>query len=469
MTKTIKGAGILTFFFLLALVLLYLFVPHGGGDVEKEIGENLSPFTIIPFVLILLGIAIIPLAAPHMWESNRNKGIFAAICGIPILAYFIFAVPDGAHALLSLSHEYFSFIMLLAALFTISGGIFLEGDLKATPRTNTIFLAIGAVIASFIGTTGAAMLLIRPVLRTNSERKHTTHTFIFLIFIVANIGGLLTPLGDPPLFLGFLRGVPFSWTFNLWMEWIVANAILLTIYYIWDSVAYKKETVSDIRRDSIEVQPLRIRGLANFILLGGVIASIVLLKGEHLQWFREPAMFTLALISYLMDKKQEAKRPTPAYKSPRERNQFTFHAIIEVGVLFAGIFVTMLPALCLLKAHGSEFGVTEPWQFFWMTGVLSSFLDNAPTYMTYFSLGQGLDLCGSMECVAGVPVEILKAISCGAVFMGANTYIGNAPNFMVKSIVDEAGVKMPSFGGYMLYSFGILVPIFILLTFIFFV
>jgi Na+/H+ antiporter NhaD/arsenite permease-like protein len=469
MSKVYRGAAAAAGCFILIMLCLILFLPHEAGDIEAAIGAKLSFLTVIPFGAILLAIAVLPLAVPHFWESNLNKGVVAALCGLPIFIYFVAGVDHGGAALLNLAHEYYSFIILLAALFTISGGIFLEGDIKATPRVNVAFLGLGGILASFIGTTGAAMLLVRPLLRTNSERHHVKHIFIFFIFIVANIGGSLTPLGDPPLFLGFLRGVPFLWTFNLWPQWLLTTTIVLTVFYVWDTLAYRHETKADLALDQTQIQPLRIRGKVNFLFLALVLASILCLK-DNLAWFREPVMVLLAIVSYLLDATKTAAGQT---QTPREMNKFTFAAIIEVGVLFAGIFVTMLPAICLLKAKGATFGVDQPWQFFWLSGGLSSFLDNAPTYVTYMSLGQGLaqglNLCAQAgSCVAGVPAAILAAVSCGSVFMGANTYIGNAPNFMVKSIVDEAGVKMPSFFGYMAYSVGILVPVFLIDTFIFF-
>jgi len=457
---------------ILAIILLFFHFAavHGETDIETLIGHDLAPLTIAPFVLILLGIAILPLIREHWWESNRNKAILAVVCAAPIFVYFIGFVEHGASALVLMAHEYYAFIILLAALFTITGGIHLEGDLKATPEVNTGFLLAGGLLASFIGTTGAAMLLIRPLLRTNQERRNTRHIFIFFIFIVANIGGSLLPIGDPPLFLGFLRGVPFFWTLGLWKEWMTAIAILLVIFYVWDKRAYAGETRLDRSRDEKQTQPLRIHGKINFLFLFGVIAAVVFLNGDF-QTMREPVLVLLAIASFLIDSVSASNRKNPDLKTPRERNHFTFHAINEVAILFAGIFVTMLPAICLLKAHGAEFGVTEPWQFFWLTGILSSFLDNAPTYVTFMSLGQGLGLCSgsAMECVAqtGVPASILVAISLGAVYMGANTYIGNAPNFMVKAIVDEAGVKMPSFFGYMAYSVGILIPVFTVIMMIF--
>ena len=478
MKSTMRAVFLLLTGFGALMVLLWLLVLE-EELLEVTIGRSLSPWWGMPFGAMLLVIALVPLMAADWWQSNLNKGMVAAGCGAPVLLYFLFAVPGGPQALVNLVHEYYSFLILLAALYTISGGIRLDGDLRATPATNTSFLALGGLMASFVGTTGAAMLLIRPVLRTNQERRHTRHIFVFFIFIVANLGGLLTPLGDPPLFLGFLRGVPFSWTFSLWKEWLLSLALLLAVFYAWDSLAFRKETIADRIRDAHRLEPLSIRGGVNFIFLLGIIVCLVVFKG-HLQWFREPIMVLLAIASYLIDRRHDEKRYARRIigPSPRTANRFTFHPMIEVGVLFAGIFVTMLPAICLLKAHGGELGVTEPWQFFWLAGGLSSFLDNAPTYVTYFSLAQGLsmdkNLCGMAghlgACVAGtgIPMKILAALSCGAVMMGANTYIGNAPNFMVKSIVEEARVKMPSFIGYMGYSIGILIPLFLLLTLIFF-
>jgi Na+/H+ antiporter NhaD/arsenite permease-like protein len=332
----------------------------------------------------------------------------------------------------------------------ISGGIRLRGDLVATPLTNTTFLALGAMLASLIGTTGASMLLIRPLLQTNQERRRVTHTVIFFIFLVSNIGGMLTPLGDPPLFLGYLEGVPFTWTFRLWRPWALMVGILLLTYFVWDSTQYTREGLTALRRDRTQVEPLRLSGSLNIVWLALVVVAVALLRAP----LREVALVTLAAVSLWQ---------TPA--AIRRANRFTYGPIVEVAVLFFGIFVTMIPALEILRLRGDELGVREPWQFFWAVGVLSSFLDNAPTYMTFLALGQGLRLADE---VVGVPHGILAAISVGAVAMGANTYIGNAPNFMVKSIADEAGVQMPTFLGYMIYSGLVLLPLFAVATLIFF-
>ena len=326
----------------------------------------------------------------------------------------------------------------------------LQGDLVATPLTNTGFLAVGAVLASVVGTTGASMLLIRPLLQTNRERARVKHTVIFFIFIVSNIGGMLTPLGDPPLFLGYLQGVPFTWTFRLWLPWLLMVATLLLLYFVWDSRQYAQERPEAIRRDRARVVPLRVRGGLNALWLVGVVLAVVFLREPA----REVVMLVLMAISL---------RWTP--RDIRRANGFTTYPIVEVAVLFFGIFLTMIPALELLRARGHELGVRQPWQFFWATGALSSFLDNAPTYLAFLALGQSLGLPAD---VVGVPWTILAAISVGAVAMGANTYVGNAPNFMVRSIAEESGIKMPSFFGYMLYSGVVLLPLFAAVTFLFF-
>ena len=404
-------------------------------------------WTVGPFVVMLLAIAVGPLAAPHWWEFNRNKLLVSAVLGAPVLILYLQRRPA---AIVGMAEEYVSFIVLLGGLYVISGGIVLRGDLEATPVINTAFLAVGAVIASFIGTTGASMLLIRALLQTNRERRHVRHTVIFFIFLVSNIGGMLTPLGDPPLFLGYLQGVPFVWTFRLWRQWLFMSGVLLAAYFVWDTRQYARETSAALRRDRTEIEPLRVRGAANLLALALVVLAVAVL---HAPW-REVAIASLAAMSLWR---------TP--RTIRRANSFTAHPMVEVGVLFLGIFVTMIPALELLRARGGELGVREPAQFFWASGVLSSVLDNAPTYLTFLALAQGLALADE---VVGVPHAILAAISVGAVAMGANTYIGNAPNFMVKAIADEAKVRMPSFFGYMAYSGAILVPLFLVTTVLFF-
>ena len=404
-------------------------------------------YTVVPFVAMLLAIALAPLRAPHWWESNRNKLVVSILLGLPIFVMYLGRRPG---ALGAMAEEYVSFIILLAGLYVISGGILLRGDLEATPATNVTFLALGSVLASFIGTTGASMLLIRPLLQTNRERTHVRHTVIFFVFLVSNIGGMLTPLGDPPLFLGYLQGVPFTWTFRLFPHWGFQVLLLLALYFLWDRRQYAREPVGVRRRDRTQVEPLRLSGAFNFVALALVVLAVAFLTAP----WREAAIVLLAALSFWR---------TPS--AIRQANGFTAHPILEVAVLFLGIFLTVIPALELLRLRGGELGVREPWHFFWASGLLSSFLDNAPTYLVFLALGQSLGL--SPEIV-GVPHAILAAISVGAVSMGANSYIGNAPNFMVKSIAEEQGVKMPSFFGYMLYSGGILLPLFVIVTVVFF-
>jgi Na+/H+ antiporter NhaD/arsenite permease-like protein len=412
----------------------------------------MSPFVpavwwTAPFVAMLLCIAVLPLAAPHFWESNLRKLGLSALLGLPLL--ILYAVSHPA-ALVRTAEEYFSFIVLLASLFVVSGGILITGDIEATPRVNTAFLATGAALASVVGTTGASVVLIRPLLSTNQERRHVVHTVVFFIFMVSNTGGCLTPLGDPPLFLGYLRGVPFTWTLRLWPHWLLVNGLLLLIYYLWDRRAYAREPGPAVARDLAQIRPLRMSGLGNVGLLVLVVASVAILASPA----REIAMIVISAISL-----------TTTARTVHESNRFTFHPIAEVAALFAGIFLTMIPALEILHARGASLAVTTPRQFFWATGVLSSFLDNAPTYLTFLAVAQSL---GLRDDVVGVTHEVLAAISAGAVFMGANTYIGNGPNFMVRAIAEERGVRMPSFGGYMLYSGAVLIPCFVLVTVVFF-
>ena len=367
--------------------------------------------------------------------------------------------------------EYVPFITLLFALYVIAGGIVVRGDIRATPIANTIILAIGGVAASIIGTTGAAMVLIRVLLKTNSERKHVVHTVVFFIFIVANIGGTLLPIGDPPLFLGYLRGVHFFWTLNLWKEWAFMLACLLTIYYVWDTWAYRHEEKKDIVRDDTEIVPLHIGGLINFAWVVGVVAAVATLDPAKpfpgTNWF--PPMFLREGIQLSMVALSLLTTPNGV----RKENQFNYVAIGEVACLFIGIFITMQVPIEILKAKGASLGLSEPWHFFWATGILSSFLDNAPTYVVFFETAASPTFPKTGEVVhllggGGLSETLLYAISCGAVFMGANSYICNGPNFMVKSIAEQSGVRMPSFFGYMLYSGAVLIPVFILLTLVFF-
>jgi Na+/H+ antiporter NhaD/arsenite permease-like protein len=398
---------------------------------------------IVPFVLMLAGIAILPLAAPGFWDRNRNKAVFSALLAAPIAMWLWVSTPE---LLIHAAHEYVSFLSLLGSLFVVAGGIHLGGDLRASPRTNTIILGIGALLASLLGTTGASMLLIRLLLRTNSERRHTRHIPFFFILLVSNAGGLLTPLGDPPLFLGFLRGVPFTWTLRLFPIWLLAVGYLLVLFYWIDRRAYAREAATDLAKDAQQFEPLQICGRLNLVWLAAIVLSVFLPSP-----IREAAMMGSAAASLLIGS-----------KTGRNLNGFSFSPIAEVAILFAGIFVTMSPALLLLEQKGPALGLSAPWHFFLVSGALSSVLDNAPTYLTFLTAAQSTSTSlGLTIDVVSVPASLLAAVSAGSVLMGANTYIGNGPNFMVKSIAEASGYRMPSFGRYALMAILILSPVYV--------
>jgi Na+/H+ antiporter NhaD/arsenite permease-like protein len=425
---------------------------------------NFPGWSITPFILMLLSMAVLPMIVADWWNSNRNKFIVSVIASIPVLI-LVFGFHCRPELLVHSMKDYVSFIILLGALFVISGGIHIRGTWAGTPLVNTIFLGVGTVIANLIGTTGASMLLIRPFMRANHHRQRKVHQIIFFIFVVSNTGGLLTPLGDPPLFLGFLRGVPFYWTLKLFPQWAVAVGAILIVFNLFDQYIFNKEDIETPGALTEEVQSHRrihIDGGENFIYLLGVMAAAPL--SSYFGWpkgIQESIMLAMALLSWF-------RTPRMIHKA----NHFHFDPIVEVAALFIGIFVTMIPALEILARKAPEWNLQQPWQFFWMAGGLSSFLDNAPTYLTFAALASGT-VGGSVENLgtllhSGLGVQLLQAVSCGAVFMGANTYIGNGPNLMVRSIAEHAGIRMPSFFGYMVYSITILIPLFLAMTFIFF-
>jgi len=445
----------------------------------QQMGGAMTALNFLPFVFLLFCTAAAPFI-PHVsrwWESMGNKFLLAGVCAAA--GIFLYIRPTGdVWKVLETYLDYFAFLALVGSLFTVSGGIYISGAFAGLPYVNTLFLGLGAVLASLLGTTGASMVLIRPLLRANQMRRYKTHVVIFFIFIVSNCGGLLTPLGDPPLYLGFLRGVPFFWTLRLIPVWSLTLLILLFVFHLIDDRVFDNEE-TNIRGSLIQAikeakQPVQVQGWGNVACLVVILATILLSGywlnpwleghgGAHVvaasKIFQILVMGSLAFLSY--------KTTPPAI---HEENQFGFAPVVEVAALFMGIFGSMIPALTLLEAKGKLLALTHPWQYFWLSGALSSFLDNAPTYLSYAALaaGQsGLSTDHLGELARQAP-QLLAAVSCGSVLMGANSYIGNSPNFMVRAIAEQARVRMPSFGGYMLWSGAVLIPVFILVTFIFF-
>jgi Na+/H+ antiporter NhaD/arsenite permease-like protein len=456
---------------------LAVLAPQAAFAAQSFDGSTLGFAWALPFIGILLSIALFPLLAPHVWEHHQAKislgwGLLVAVP----MALAVGSVPAAGVIAHTALLEYVPFILLLLALFTTAGGILIAGNIHGSPAMNTLLLAIGAFLASFIGTTGASMVMIRPVIRANDNRKHNTHVFVFFIFLVSNIGGALTPLGDPPLFLGFLKGVDFFWTTtHIAAETLFAGGIVLAVFFALDSWIYRREGVV---ADPTPDKRVRLRGLVNVALIGVIIAAILMsaswkpgvaftLLGVEVEWqnlVRDTVFVVVALLSLQLTKAEY-----------REANGFSWGPIKEVAILFAGIFTTMIPVLAMLRA-GPEGAfaplvalVTHPdgsannVAYFWLSGALSSFLDNAPTYLVFFETAGG-----DAQHLMTQGALTLAAISCGAVFMGANSYIGNAPNFMVYAIALGAGVRMPSFFGYMLWSGAVLIPTFILTTLVFF-
>ncbi len=458
---------------------------HHGHGVD---GKDLPLWSIIPFVGILLSIAILPLVFDSHFlvhHGGKMSLAWALIFSVPyLIAFKGQAFYDILHIYLL---DYIPFIILLWGLFTVAGGILVRGTLRGTPLVNTVLLLIGTVIASWVGTTGASMLLIRPLIKANAYRKNKVHLIVFFIFLVSNIGGSLTPLGDPPLFLGFLRGVPFFWTTTaLLPHMLFISAILIVLFFIFDTFMFKRE--GGVVPDDGTNEPIRIDGLFNLVFLLGIVGAVLMsgsvkwgevnILGVHVEWqniTRELLIVLMGVLSLVF---------TPFKGELRQTNEFSWEPIEEVAKVFAGIFITIIPALAILKAgeNGALSGliaaIQEPSHYFWITGILSSFLDNAPTYLTFFNTALGkLHLTEAVvpQILSGQLtdpqhlefVRLLTGISVGAVFMGANTYIGNAPNFMVKSIAEQSGIRMPSFFGYMIWSVAILFPLFVVVTFVF--
>lgn len=472
--------ALLSAFSLIILLLPCLALASEGHPTIP--GNEISAVWVIPFACMLLSIAIMPLAMPHFWEHNFGKiAVFWGLAFlIPCMFVYGFGVGlyEGLHIIIL---DYIPFIVLLFALFTVAGGVRLKGTLVGTPEVNTGVLLVGTVLASWMGTTGAAMLLIRPLLKANAHRRYRVHSVVFFIFLVANIGGSLTPLGDPPLFLGFLKGVSFFWTTtHLFLKTLCLSAALLVIFYVVDKILYNKEgrPVPPVDPDA-EVEKIGLDGVINLLFLLGIVFAV--LYSGMVDWGEWGSIYGVPIVGqnlvrdlFLLCMAALSWKYTS--RECRRLNGFSWAPIQEVAKLFFGIFLSMIPAIAILRA-GTEGALaslinmvsTSDGQpvnsmYFWLTGALSSFLDNAPTYLVFFNTAGG-DAQHLMTDMA----TTLIAISAGAVFMGANTYIGNAPNFMVRSIAENQGVKMPSFFGYMLWSCGILIPLFLILTWLVFV
>ena len=469
-----------------AFFMLFLLCPTAvwaAGESGTESGVPL--WLCIPFAGLLLCIAVMPLVKGEWWEAHQPLVVVLWILVMVIPFALLYGVGSAAETVLECTvNDYLTFIVLLFGLFCVSGNITMEGDFAGSPRINVGLLAIGTLLASCIGTTGASMLMVRPVIKMNSWRRRKSHIMIFFIFMVSNMGGCLTPIGDPPLLMGFMRGVPFFWSLHLFPVLIFNMVILLFVFYHLDKRNYRRDIAEgrkpDISKPGTE---FRIDGLHNIIFLIMIVAAVILsgvlpgmpafqdaagnARGIHI--FGEVSLSFPSLIEIVLILLAAFLSFKTTDKEVRVKNHFTWGAIKEVAVLFIGIFITMQPALMLLKAVGPNLGITEPYQMFWATGALSSFLDNTPTYLVFLTTAGTLGFTGGIATTLGtLPAKMLSAISCGAVFMGANTYIGNAPNFMVKSISDENGVNMASFFGYMLWSVAVLIPVFIIDMFVFF-
>ena len=472
-------------FFILPAALALLCTPALAAGDTAHAAASVPGWLCIPFAALLLCVALGPIVAPHLWE--KRQGVVVAVVSAALLVCYGMLQGGSAAAELALEclvNDYLTFIVLLFGLFCVAGNITLVGDLAGSPRINVALLLFGTLLSSCIGTTGSSMLMVRPIIKMNAWRKRKRHIMIFFIFLISNIGGCLTPIGDPPLLMGFSRGVPFFWSMGLFPIMALNVVILLTLFYFVDMRAYRKDIAMgrkpDISKPGTDVH---IDGLHNILFLVVIVAAVILsgvlptlpafqdangnVLGLHIYGhvtLTYPALIEIVLIllSALLSFKT-----TPV--TVRQANHFTWGAIKEVAVLFIGIFITMQPALMILKEHGASLGLDTPFQLFWVTGALSSFLDNTPTYLVFLTTACTMGATSGLSTALGiVPEQMLVAISCGAVFMGANSYIGNAPNFMVKAISDENGIRMPSFFGYLGWSAVFLLPVFLLDSLLFF-
>ncbi len=435
--------------------------------------HNIEPYLLIPFVVMLLSIAVMPLIAPRAWSSNFNKLLFVLIISVPT-TIMLSRAGLGENLEHQMLYDYIPFIALLAALYVVTGGIHIHYSTTPTPIVNAAIMFIGYGLASVVGTTGAAMLLIRPLLEINRDREYKVHTILFFIAMVANCGGVLTPLGDAPLFLLYLRGAEFSWFQTLFPQWAFVGSILLAIYICIDTYIWKRKEVIGVRPRSEheEEEPIKISfsGAVNLFYLSTILMSVAFINpaeipsmaAEYAPWYmrflREIVLMTVLLLSIITTR-----------KSVRKLNHFSWEPITEVAILFIGIFVTMTPALLFLNENAASLGITQPAQFFYSSGALSSFLDNAPTAVAFHTVAAGLPVAENTPLMAGVPEQLLAAIALGSVLFGAMTYIGNGPNFMVKAVAENEGIRMPSFFGYIFkFSLIILLPTYILMAIVFF-
>lgn len=446
----------------------------------ESLGSTLSFAYCIPFAGMLLSIAVCPLVNGAWWEKFRG----AVVAFWSLLFLIPFAIGNGfgtafSHLLEVILGDYVSFIVLLFGLFCVAGNIRVKGTLVGAPKVNVILLLIGTLLSSWVGTTGASMLLIRPIIRANSWRKRKVHTMVFFIFLVSNIGGCLTPVGDPPLLMGFMHGVPFAWSFHLLPVFLLNIVLLLFLYFVIDTRAYKKDIADGAKPPvaSESAEKIGLEGAHNLVFLLLIVGAVILSgslatindffgNGIKIEGEVKLSLATIIEVIIILISAFLSFKTTKA--EVRTANNFSWGAIEEVAILFIGIFITMIPALLILSARGNELGITQNWQMFWATGALSSFLDNTPTYLVFFETAISLHATDVAIGSVLIPETMLMAISCGAVFMGANTYIGNAPNFMVKSIAEENNIKMPSFFGYMMWSLTCLIPVFFIDTLVFF-
>lgn len=434
--------------------------------------HNIEPYLLIPFAIMLLSIAILPLVAPRFWGKNINKLLYVLLISIPT-AIMLSRAGLGENLKHQMLYDYIPFIVLLAALYVVTGGIRIHYTTTPRPIVNAAIMFVGYGLASIVGTTGAAMLLIRPLLEINRDREYKIHTILFFIALVANCGGVLTPLGDPPLFLLYLRGAEFSWFQTLFPQWVFVGSVLLAVYVIIDTYIWKRKELLGVRPRSEDEadEPIKMSfsGTVNLFYLSSILLAVAFINpgklpamaAEDAAWYmkflREIVLVAILILSILSTRKRV-----------RRENHFSWEPINEVAILFIGIFVTMTPALLFLNENATSLGITEPSQFFYASGALSSFLDNAPTAVAFHTVASGLPMAEGATLVAGIPVKILTAIALGSVLFGAMTYIGNGPNFMVKAVAENDGVRMPSFFGYIFkFSLIILLPTYILMALVF--